>query len=123
MTQIKLNIAWRFLILLLLVPCISAHADKMSTSDAMYAPNIAEIYIHNNQIKLVVEIDPKDRKAFDQRGGAGLAFIADGRQLQGKLISQSFALRKVRLSNVPYPAGIKPSKTVILRTFFIYFFS
>ncbi len=55
-----------FLILFLLLACTAANADWISFSGAENAPNIAEIYIHEDHVKIELEIFVNDMVAFDR---------------------------------------------------------
>ena len=54
------------LIAFTLMPTPSAEADWINLSGAQNAPNIAEVYINDDHIKIELEIFVKDLVAFDR---------------------------------------------------------
>ncbi len=55
-----------FLILFFCIVCTPANADWISFSGAENAPNIAEIHIHEDHVKIELEIFVNDMVAFDR---------------------------------------------------------
>lgn len=83
-------------------------------------PNIAEIYINPTNIKLNLEVDPKNTSAFkDYFGGKfksdeahGFQIFADQHLLKGKLQFKEIRKRIDRQSPLPPPGNKEPSKKV-----------
>lgn len=105
-----------FLIGMYIASVEATFADWINVTGAAKSPNIAEVHVNENKIKLILEIDPNDLETFvkdSKKQNFNLPeFIVDGKMLVGNIQLQDKRKRIERKSKLPSFTGKTPSNEV-----------